>query len=233
MRILLAFFIGVVGFDLRAQTIADRIEADYSIKEIAPDGKESLIVGKVYFDGINKTLTHSQKFPAENLFVFKDSTVLLVYEDSVMRGSSSALSIELSIYNLLVENSLNDFGLQRKGFQMDALTKEEDKVISDWSLPGAENAGKIRITQKSGQVEGVIFYDPLGKPLVQQYFRDYSQGSGVSFPMKIYEITNTPLGQNKKITTHRNIKINDFSDEDDFYDLFRSAQLRLISTGRN
>ena len=114
---------------------------------------------------------------------------------------------------------------------MNNVRPEGDKVISEWKYPGASNSGVVRIIQKEGVVDGVIFYDPLGNPMVQQYFRDYTNLGGVLFPMKIYEITTTPLGENKKITTHRNIKINDFSDEDDYYNLYRRANIQLISSG--
>lgn len=232
MRILLNLLV-LLPFFISAQSLGDRVEAEYSIKEIGYDGKQSLVVGKVFFDGRNKTLTHTQSFPSENLFTFRDSTILLVSDDSVVMGSSSALSIELSIYNLILENRVSDLGLREKGFKLINVENEGDKVVSQWVYPGKVDFGTIMTIHKAGYLEGLVFYDQVGNALLKQYFKDYQKIGTVFFPSKIYESTFTPQGENRKITTHRNIKVNDYSDEDNFYSLFSNAYNRLIRSTEN
>ena len=210
-----------------SQSLADRIEADYSIKEINTNGKQSLIVGKVFFDKTKKTMTHHQTFPAENLLVFKDTTVFLIINDSVAKSKSSALSIDFSIYNLILNNNITDFGLEKFGFELVDVEDREGKVVSKWRNASA-SAGIVAITQEAGRVDGVIFYDPNGKPLMKQYFNDYEKFGRIYFPTKIFEIISTPFGENKKITTHRNIKVDDFEDEAYYYDLYNSTITELF-----
>lgn len=235
MTFFMGYFLIIISlfsfFYSNSQGIADRLEADYSIKEIFENGEQSLIVGKVYFDRSSKTLTHSQSFPTQNLFVFRDSTVLLVHEDTIIRGNSSVLSINFSIYNLILNNNISDFGLQKMGFEILDVFEQEDKVISKWKYP--QQSGYIAITQSDGWVDGAIFYGPNEKPIVKQYFRDYEKEGRIFFPSKIFEITYTKEGERKKITTHRNIKIDDFSDEEDLYSLFDTSINKLIFSGKN
>lgn len=213
--------------------VAGRIEAAYTIKEISSEGKQSLIIGKVFFDNVNDVLTHSQSFPDSNLFAFKDSTVLLVFEDSIAKGNSSALSISFSIYNLILDNQISDFGLYEKGFKRIKVSQDGDKVISEWIYPSDGQFGKIVTTQKKGFLEGLLFYDLEGNLLYRQFYKDYTQIDGLFFPLSIYEITYTAEGENKKITTHRNIKVNDYSDEDRFYDLYDTAHAKYIRSKKD
>jgi len=222
-----------IPFLLKAQVLADRIEADYSIKEVSAEGKQSLVVGKVFFDKQGQTLTHSQTFPTKNTFAFRDSTVLLLFEDSVVQGSSSVLSIELSIYNLILSNRTSDLGLRSKGFNLIDVQEKEGKVTAQWRYPGAEEFGTIMVIQDKGFLDGLVFYGQNGEAMLKQYFRDYKKVGSVFFPEKIYESNFTPKGEHKKITTHRNIKVNDFADEDNFYYLSNDSYERLIRSEKD
>lgn len=215
-------FFTIVHSNSNGQSLADRLEADYSIKEIMADGKKSLTIGKVFFDRSNESLTHFQTFPAENKFVFKDSTILLVHTDSVTKSSSSALSVKLSIYNLILSNNFSDLGLEELGFELADVRESEEKIVSIWQEPSG-SSGSVSIVEKEGMIDGVIFSDASGTVRMRQFFRDYEKVGRIFFPKKIYEEMNTPIGLNKKITTHKNIKTDDFTDEEDLYNLYSTA----------
>lgn len=217
---------------VEAQRIADRIEAEYSIKEISPNGQNSLIVGKVFYDQRQQTLVHKQSFPANTLLAFRDSSVFVIQKDSIKQTKASAMAIQFSIYNLILNNEISDFGLEKMGFEMMEVDEQEGKIVSKWKHSVAAS-GYIAITQENGKVDGVIFYEKSGKPLVKQYFREYQKVGKVYFPSKIMEIIYTPSGENKKITTHRNIKVDDFTDEAEYYNLFTDTISKFIGSAKN
>jgi len=229
MKKLVIILLLSLSIDSYCQLIATRLEANYSIKEIAYDGSKSLILGKVFFNSSVGSLTHSQTFPKSRLIVFKDTMAISVEKDSLMLTSSSEMSIKFSIYNLILNNHISDFGLEELGFELSGVTSEGDKVISKWNNPSA-NSGYVIITQKGSKVDGVIFYKANGDIAVKQFFRDYEKVGRVFFPTRILEIVNTPLGENKKVTIHKSIKIDDFTDEDELYNLYNHSLSKLIRT---
>ncbi|WP_258099973.1 hypothetical protein [Marinoscillum pacificum] len=214
-----------------AQNFGTRIEAKYSIKEISPDKKQSLIVGKVFYDLNKETLIHSQSFPREQILVFKDTAAYIVLNDSVLRTSSSAMTVGFSIYHLLLKNEMDDFGLSKMGFKLMDVEEVGEQVVSKWRHPASEE-GYVAITQSQGLLEGIIFYKKKGEPLVKQYFKEHQKVGRYMFPMKIYEIIHTPAGDNKKITTHSEIKIDDFEDEAAVYSVFDDIILPVIRSGQ-
>lgn len=212
------------------QDLGNRIEADYTIKEIAHDGGKSLIIGKVFYDINSQTLLHRQSFPEERLIIFKDTSAYQVKGDSIFRTSSSSMTVQFSIYHLVLSNEITDFGLVNMGFELVNVDDQQGKVVSKWKYPGA-SSGYVAITQDQGLVDGVLFYNEKGEAVVKQYFKEYVSAGRFSFPGKIYEFINSPGGGSKKITVHNNIKVDDFEDESEYYNLFDDVILEFIKSG--
>lgn len=214
----------------RSQDLGSRIEAEYSIKEVSFNGSQSLIMGKVFYDLNTQTLIHSQSFPERRLIIFKDTSAYQIKGDSIYRTSSSSMTVEFSIYHLVLSNEITDFGLSGLGFEMVDVDDQMGKVISKWQHASSKS-GHVAITQDQGLVDGVLFYDGTGEAVVKQYFKEYADVGRFSFPGKIYEVINTPGGVNKKITAHKNVKVDDFEDESDFYNLYNDVILAFIRSG--
>lgn len=217
-------------YPLQAQDLGSRVEASYSIKEIDASGAQSLVMGKVFYNLGQRTLVHHHSFPQRQIIVFKDSSAFRLVADSISRTSSSAMTVEFSIYHLILSNEISEFGLRRMGFELVDVTESQGKVLSQWQYPGVKS-GHVVIAQVNGLVDSVIFYDNQGKPLVKQFFKEYKRVGRFSFPSKIYETVVTPFGETKKITAHTEIKIDDYTDEADFYNIYADVIAGSLRSG--
>ncbi|WP_339811645.1 hypothetical protein [uncultured Imperialibacter sp.] len=218
-------------FGTKGQSINTRIEADYSIKEVLPSGKQSLVMGRVFYDINQKTLTHHHTFPQEQILLYKDTVAYLVKGEDVKRLPGSSFTVNFSIYHLILSNKASNFGLDEYGYSLIDTERIEDKIVTKWAHPDL-GAGHIVITQIRNLVDGVIFYSGENEVLIRQFFKNYETFGRYRIPTKIFEIVSLGDGELKKMTEHKNIKIDDYSDEADYYDCFSLRVAPLIRTGK-
>lgn len=231
-NILLSISIGLFYFfSTNAQSLNSRIEATYSIKEILPSGKHSLVLGKVFYDINERILLHQHSFPEKQILLFRDTLAYLSKEGDVERFPGSTYTVHFSIYHLILANKISNFGLGEQGYVLMELQKMNDKVVSKWGHPEIKS-GYMVISQIDNKVDTIIFYNQEGNVLIKQVFKDYQQVGRYSFPTKIYELTYTADGEYKKITEHKNIKIDDFSDEMEYYNYFDIHIVPHIRSGK-
>jgi hypothetical protein len=228
----IAFLVYVISFSFSAfsQTFHTRIEADYSVKEILGDSNQSINLGKVFFDLNQKTLIYSQKFPEVQLIVFRDTAIYRIKGEEVFAIHASSLTIDFSIYNLILSEGLGDFGLKKLDYEVVDLKESGDKIISKWAHPKTGNAYVV-ISEANDKVDGVVLYDGKDNVVLKQFFRDYIKVGRLYFPSKIYELVEGKERVYKKMTSHSNVKINDFSDEDQYYNVFDNVIVDHIRKG--
>lgn len=217
-RILLfiGIFMGIsqVGY---SQYIHGRIEAEISVKELHPDRKPSLMMGKVFYDAEEGLLIYDIKFPEKELMLI-DSSKVMSKKDTLVEREVPASIIQFSIYKLLLSGDMKSYGLPRDEFNIVNINETDAGIQADWVPKNKEINYLIRISQQNGKINGIANYLKDGTLLGKQLFSDYVKVGRIEFPTKIYEISPLPNGgEHKKLTTHSNIIIDDESDEDDYY----------------
>jgi hypothetical protein len=73
--------------------------------------------------------------------------------------------------------------------------------------------GKIMISTMDDNLYGIIFFSTEDVILKKQFFEDYSVTNGLPFPGKITEITYKDGKETYQVTTYKNIRVNDRSEE--------------------
>lgn len=206
--------------DIGAQNLYNRIEANISIKEVFSDGKKSLMMGKVFYDFEVGKLVYDISFPENEVMILsKDHITSIKKDTSITAPLISSELVDFSIYKLLLEGELKTFGLEENKFVIGNIEDlGNGKVISEW-LPNARDVHfKIVISQMNNLIDGIAFFDEHGILKRKQLFKDYNRYGRIKFPHSIYEFSYTEEGgQYKKLTTHSNIKINDYSDDQGLY----------------
>ena len=196
-----------------AQRLYSRIESDISIKEIFPDGTKSLMLGKVFFDVENNSIVYHIAFPEKETMVLKDSLVLSKKDSVFNKKISSSQLIDFSIYKLSLAGELKTFGLDQSKFLLGRISENDGEVSSEW-IPKIENPPfKIIISQANNKITGIALVESSGKILNKQFFKKYQKVGRISFPTEILEISYTASGVYKKMMTHSEIKLDNYSDE--------------------
>jgi hypothetical protein len=72
--------------------------------------------------------------------------------------------------------------------------------------------GKIVLSKVRRRIYGIAFYKPNGKLAGKQIFRKFVNTKGCDFPSEILQFQYTPKGENKQITSFKNIKIDQAND---------------------
>jgi len=79
------------------------------------------------------------------------------------------------------------------------------------------STGKLMLSQKDKKLTGMINFDLENIILSKQFYEDYISVDGVEFPTRMIQYVFVLDKKLMKVTTHRNIKINEM-DNNDFYD---------------
>ncbi|MFT6855579.1 MAG: hypothetical protein ACJA0X_001553 [Cyclobacteriaceae bacterium] len=212
------FFFGLTFYlNGQSNSLSSRVEAEYTIKEVSSTGQKNLIIGKVFYDINRAKIVYKQYFPSEQILVFQDSVIFQLTKDSTHQRAALPGIINFSIYHLILTQSISDFGLDKLGYDVVDVKEVGENVVSKWMYKDIQ--GYILVSQKGLQVDGVHFYDEEGKLVFNQYFKDYDLIGRHEFPLAIYESNHGRSETIKKITTYKNIKIDDFSDEDNYYNI--------------
>lgn len=218
-RFALLFLLAFLANTLQAQDFY-RFKSDFSIKE-KESGKDQgrLITGAIYYDkNLHKTAYHI-RFPEPEQWLVRDTFMYRMKADTLAAQQIVPPVGEFSIFNMILSQQLNDFGLAKVGYTPGDVQQEGSQVISQWLPPDQFKAylGPVTMAQENKRISAAAFYDKDSKLVSKFYFQDYSVQNGLPVPGKIYQIFYRPEGEFVRIMILKNIIINQ-TDEDSTYD---------------
>ena len=200
-----------------------RISGEFLIKGKNADGTYQLSKGRFYYDRRSEKLALRLSFPYRELYVFHD-TALYRFTDSngqwvFQRRTRSPFLPKLSPYGLLLEGKMSDFGLEKLGFKVSKVERQDSLVISTWDPPwlARKLLGKVRVATHKGRLFGVIFYTPDDSVRVKQFYEDYRPIKGLYFPHRIVQFAYQAGKETIQVTTYRHVVI-DEKGHDRWYD---------------
>lgn len=202
---------------VQAQEIL-RMKGQFSVKSKS-DSASSLTVGTFYFDRSNMRMVYDIRFPQKQLWVFKDTAVYRFAGDSLMDKTKGLSIVEFSIFNLALNNQINNYGLGSSIYSLDEVEKDGELVISTWAPPKVldEAMGKVMIATRRKRIDGIVFLSTEGEVIRKQFFKHYQNLNGIPFPTELMDI----LYQNGD-TTYQKTKYSQIESYDanaaDFYD---------------
>lgn len=199
-----------------------RFRAEFSIKEKTVGAEQgTLVTGTVYYDKNTRKLLHEVQFPEREQWLVQDTVLFRIIADTVNNRRTVAPFGEYSVYHMILNQQLHDFGLAKGGF---VLSEVEDagngSTVSTWSPPeqAKKLMGNIVIMQEQKRTTAIAFYSPEGKVLSKFYFKDYQIIDGLPTPCKIYQIFFATDGSElNRIITFKNVLVNEAT-HDEKYD---------------
>lgn len=190
-----------------------RISTDFTIKAKTPTGEQQLTIGELFYDKNIKQIVYSVRFPEKETWVQRDTVLYKIIDSKVISKQSIPSGIELSIYNLVLNGNLSDYGLKKMRFKIIKVEKSEGKVISTWEPPAQlkKYLGDILLSNVNQQLDGIVFKNNAGEVVARQFFRNYIKVKGLSFPQEIIKESYINGQKIYELTTFSNILINDIS----------------------
>lgn len=190
--------------------IYSRIEADISVKEIDFEGRQSLLVGKVYFDKHIRHIVYEFTFPQISRFAITEQGFLTDENNRQLTEGFTKHMIDFSVFNLFLNGNLDYYGLNNTPYILKKTERQDDMVISEWELPEemGQNLGKMIVSQKNKQLYGLISMTGDKTIVSKQFFTEYKNFDGLNFPTQLIQFSYKNGAESKKITTFRNIKLN-------------------------
>jgi hypothetical protein len=185
------------------------------LKAKSPAGLQQLTVGKVFYDKNIKQIVYDISFPEKEIWIQKDTILYKIVNSKVIGQNRIPTMVEFSIYNLVLNGNLVDYGLKNTKFKIKKVDKNEGSVISTWEPPAelSKLFGDVLLSNVNQQLNGIVFKNNAGEVISRQFFRNYTKVKGLSFPQEIIR-ENYINGQKAyEITTFSNILINDLSGE--------------------
>jgi hypothetical protein len=145
-------------------------------------------------------------------YTLQDSILKITKKDTSYTVPSPKGLLDYNIYSIILTGKLYDFGINKTPYHLKEVREEDSLSIMTYTVKGQENkAGKIELVKKNGQLDAFLVYDTQDNIVSQSYFREYTFVSGIQIPQKIIQISTHGDKQNKKITTLKEIKINETS----------------------
>lgn len=203
-----------------------RFKADVAIKDKLASGSYRLTMGKIYYDKIYKKIVYKLIFPKRETMVVQDTTMFSINENNILVSSSRTLLIpEFTAFHLALTGQLSDYGLKPKNnekslFKIAKVEKTENGVITTWT-PSEDSYkkvfGDIKMQTVNKRLDAMVFYNPKGKIVSQQFFKKYVNVKGVEFPTEVTMISINDKGEkNIQLTSYKNVVI-DQNTEDEIY----------------
>ncbi len=203
-----------------------RFFADVSVKtKDGKTGKGTLTILKVYYDKNKKKVVQEISFPEPTTIVLTDSASYKIVNFKAQKIShfdSRMHIIKSTIYHLILENNLANYGLDNSLYKKTKAEKEKNIIFTTWE-PVSEKAknllGKIVIGTENKRIKAVLFFNPQGKLISKQVFKKYQTVQNVPVPTEIIQIIYDEDGSEKayQLTTFKNVKINE-KGNDNIYD---------------
>ncbi|MFK7924057.1 MAG: hypothetical protein AB8H47_19020 [Bacteroidia bacterium] len=190
-----------------------RVEADFTIKEKINDSLSQLTIGRVYFDQNQEKLLYDVNFPASEIWSFQDTSFYKVLQknDSVIRQSISPLVIKSSVFNMILSDQLNNYGLSDTLYMKISTVNQGGMIITTLEPRDLykKYLGTVLISRQGKLLQGVIIMNPEGEIVSKQFFRDYDLSGGIPFPKEIIQLGFQNGKQlSVRITTFENIQFN-------------------------
>lgn len=218
-RLLIFFLVTIVAGNLQAQTEFFRFKADFSIKE-KESGKDQgrLITGAIYYDKNQRKTVYNIRFPEPEQWLVRDTFMFRIKSDTLVSQQIVPPVGEFSVFNMILSQQLNDFGLSKVGYKPGNVQQEGDQVIAQWLPPEQFKSylGPVSMAMENKRLSAAAFYDKDQKLVSKFYFKDYTVENGLPVPGKIYQIFYRETGEFIRIMSLKNILINQ-TDEDNIY----------------
>ena len=195
-----------------------RIKTDFTIKAKSSTGEQRLTVGKIFYDKNIKQIVYDISFPEKEIWVQRDTILYKIVNLKVIGKQRIPAGIEFSIYNLVLNGNLNDYGLRKTKFIIKKVEKSDNNVISTWEPPleFKKYFGDILLSSVDQKLNGIVFKNNTGEVLSRQFFRNYIKVNGLSFPQEIYRENYLNGQKDIELTTFTNIIVNDLSGENKY-----------------
>lgn len=195
-----------------------RIKTDFTIKAKSPTGEQHLTVGKIYYDKNVKQIVYDVSFPEKEIWVQRDTVLYKIVNSKIVGKQRIPAGIEFSIYNLVLNGNLNDYGLKKTKFTIRKVEKSDNSVISTWEPPleFKKYFGDILLSVVDQKLNGIVFKNNEGEVVSRQFFRNYTKVNGLSFPQEIYREIYIKGQKDIELTTFTNILVNDLSGENNY-----------------
>ncbi|MBK7094834.1 MAG: hypothetical protein IPH57_07265 [Saprospiraceae bacterium] len=211
-RVFLLFFIFSFCFPLFSQNFF-RIKTDFTIKAKTPTGQQQLTVGKIYYDKNIKQIVYDISFPEKEIWVQKDTTLFKIVNSKIVSKQNIPNMVEFTIYHLVLNGKLADYGLKNTNFKLKKVEKVEKSIISTWEPPSEfkKVIGDILMMNENQQLTGIVFKNIKDEVVSKQFFRNYVRIKGLSFPMELIKENYINGKRIYEITTFSNVIVNDYS----------------------
>jgi hypothetical protein len=192
-----------------------RLRADFTIKEKFSDGKMGLTMGSVLYDRTSKKLVYHVTFPEKEDWVIMDTVFNRIVNNKLVNRQFIPMLPSSTMFEFALQNNLNNFGLENSSYTLNKVDRDGDMVITTW-LPDKRYAkvfGKVIVSKRAGKIVGVAFYTPKNELVKKQIFKGFLKSSGIEFPSEIYEVLYKEQGKETKISTYKNLRINEMKDD--------------------
>jgi len=200
-----------------SQKSYSRIEAEVTIKEI--DSTSRITTGKMFYDKNLRAMYYSIMYPTREVVVYTDSMIYRLNNDKVVENHKSATGLKFNIFNLVLNSQMEYYGLNSSSYELVNTKNDQDQIITTWK-PKFKNkkyiSGKIVMSQKNKLIFGLVSFHPDGSIISKQFFEDYTNVDGLMIPSKITQIAFINDKSEYKITTYKNIKVNNFDDQKNY-----------------
>ena len=200
-----------------SQKAFSRIESEITIKEI--DSTSRITTGKMFYDKNLGAMYYSIKFPSNEVVVYTDSIIYRLVDAKVVEKYESTNGLKFNIFNLILNSQMEYYGLNTSSYELIKNKKDKDQIITTWE-PKFKNkkyrSGKIIMSQKNKLIFGLVSFHPDGSVISKQFFEDYTNVDGLMIPSKITQIAFINDKSEYKITTYKNIKVNNFDDQKNY-----------------
>ena len=195
-----------------------RFKSDFVIKSKTPEGKQQLTVGKVYYDKNIKKIIFKISFPEKEIWVQKDTTLYKIVDNSVVDKQNTPNITEFTVYHLILNGNLADYGLKNTKFKITDVEKAGKNIISTWEPPDElkDKIGPILMQNTNQQLTGIVFQNTEGEVISRQFLRNYIRIKGLSVPQEIINEAHIDGKKYYEITDFSNTVINEFTDDQNY-----------------
>jgi len=188
------------------------------IKGKSVTGEKQLTVGKIYYDKNIKKIIFDISFPEKEIWIQKDTNLYKIVDGVVKEKQKTPSIAEFTIYNLVLNGSLTDFGLKNTKFKIVDIEKDGRNIYTTWEPPKELKSfsGDVIMQNTDQKLTGIIFKNKEDKVVARQFFRKYITINGLAFPQEI--IRETIINDKKihEITTYSNIIVNEYTSDDKY-----------------
>mgnify|MGYP003714417333 CR=1 FL=1 len=163
-------------------------------------------------------MVYDLNFPGEEKWILSDSLIFRMRSDTLYEKTEGASIVEFSIFHLILNNKLHDYGLRESIYDLKEVEKKGDMVIYTWSPPLLMKSmlGEVLLSQKDKRLYGLVFLDKDGKVLRKQFFRNFENVNGLEFPTEIVDLVYVEGLEIVQKTNYKNIKVNEAGKENMF-----------------